>query len=44
MAMDDPSVVDQVRTVYAAQKDPDSSDNWHLRHLLRSLESRFPGK
>lgn len=44
MAMDDPSVVDQVRSVYAAQKDPDSSDNWHLRHLLRSLESRFPGK
>ncbi|MBN8527423.1 MAG: HEAT repeat domain-containing protein, partial [Planctomycetes bacterium] len=44
MAMDDPSVVDKVRTVYAAQKDPDSSDNWHLRHLLRSLESRFPGK
>lgn len=44
LAMDDPSVVDQVRTVYAAQKDPDSTDNWHLRHLLRKLETRFPGK
>jgi HEAT repeat protein len=43
LAINDPASVDKVRTIYARQKDPDASGNWHIRSLLRTLENRFPG-
>jgi len=37
LAINDPVCVDKVRTLYARR------ESWHLRSLLRTLESRFPG-
>jgi hypothetical protein len=44
VAIDDPSSVDKVRTIYVGLKTPNSYDHWHLRSLLQHLERRFPGK
>lgn len=44
LAINDPSSVDKVRTIHARQKDPDAWENWQVRSLLRTLETRFPGR
>jgi hypothetical protein len=44
LAIDDPSSVDKVRTIYAKLKDPNNYTNWAIRSLLHSLEARYPGR
>jgi hypothetical protein len=35
--------VAKVREIFVTLKNPDDWSNWHIKHLLRSLEERFPG-
>lgn len=38
-----PSSIDKVRTMFVGLKNPDAWESWHIRSLLRDLETRFPG-
>jgi HEAT repeats len=43
LAIDDRSSVEKVRAIFVQQKNPDAWESWHVKSLLRTLESRFPG-
>jgi len=43
LSIDHPSSVDKVRTLFVGLDNGQSWQNWYIRSLLKTLESRYPG-